>query len=494
MQHLQTLRSIIFIIGIFLLLFGLTMVIPMVVNFDREWKIFSTGIIITCTFGTLFTLLGKVNKLHGISVVFIATSCIWIVLSLFAAIPFYLSNFSYVDSLFEAISGITTTGATILNNVETQSPGILLWRAMLHSIGGLGIITTGIAIFPMFKIFSLNNLLYSEYSDAVKKRLPHIRSVVIYIMIIYYSLILLCIFSYYLAGMSLFDSVCHGMSTVSTGGFANYNDSIGHYNNPILEVITIVFMILGSLPFLSYLKIIKRLDIYHDEQVSYFIGITLVSFLFAALWLYGNVDLEVSKSFRYSTFTITSLVTSTGYTVCDYVGWGFISVLTFFLTFIGGCCGSASGGIKIFRLIVILKSIKNYFHNILNSNTNNKIKFNNQILKSSEVHSVFMFFAIYILTFTIASIVMSYLNNADFITSISSVSAMLTNAGPGFSNLVGPLGNYSSFSDKVKLFLSLLMLLGRLEILPIYFCISQLILKIACHKGLSSKQLKDISS
>ncbi|MCJ7454501.1 MAG: TrkH family potassium uptake protein [Wolbachia endosymbiont of Homalodisca vitripennis] len=351
---------------------------------------------------------------------------------------------------------------------------------MLHGIGGFGITTVGIAIFPIFKVLSLNNLLYSEYSDALKRKLPHTRSVVIHIAEIYYCLILLCIFSYYLAGMPLFDAVCHGMSAVSTGGFANYNDSIGYYNNPILEVITIIFMILGSLPFLSYLKIIRRLDVCYDEQVSYFIKIVIISSLFAYFWLYKNFDLGVFLSFRYSTFTITSFITSTGYVMCNYLNWSFISVLAFFLAFIGGCGGSASGGIKIFRLVIFLKSIRNYFSSLLNPSESDRVKLNGKILENDEVQSVFTFFAIYMLTFTISSIVMSYLSNADFITSISSVSAMLTNSGTGFSNLIGPSGNYSSFSGGVKLFLSFLMLLGRLEILPIYFCIGSLYWKL-CH-------------
>ncbi|MDN5247965.1 MAG: TrkH family potassium uptake protein [Wolbachia endosymbiont of Tyrophagus putrescentiae] len=447
------------------------MIIPMVIDPQHEWKLFGVGFIITCTSGIIFTLLGKISRLHGISAVFITTSCVWLTLSLFAAIPFYLNGYSYIDALFEAVSGITTTGATILNDVEAQSAGILMWRAMLHSIGGLGIVTTGIAIFPMFKIFSLNNLLYSEYSDAIKKRLPHIRNVVIHITIIYYALILLCIFSYYLAGMPLFDSICHGMSTVSTGGFSNYNDSIGHYNSPILEVITIIFMILGSLPFLSYLKIVKQLDIYHDDQVSYFFVIAIISSLLACYWLLVNVNLEIWQSFRYGIFTVVSLLTSTGHSTYSNLNWGLISVLTFFLTFIGGCSGSASGGIKIFRIVVMLKSIKNYFNTILSEDACNAVKFNKRNLESDEVHTVLIFFAVYILTFAASSVIMSYLSNADFITSISAVSAMLTNSGPGFSSLIGPSGNYSSFSNEVKLFLSFLMLIGRLEILPVYFCI-----------------------
>ncbi|NSX83448.1 TrkH family potassium uptake protein [Wolbachia endosymbiont of Atemnus politus] len=477
-QRLQTLRSIVFIVGVFVLLFSLTMVIPAVTNeyLGYEWKNFLAGFIITCTSGATFVLLGKLSRLHGMPAIFAITSCTWIALSLFAAIPFCLDNLSYVDALFETISGFTTTGATVFSDVERLSPGILLWRAMLHGIGGFGIITIGIAVFPMLKVLGLNNLLYSECSDATKKRLPNTRSVVIHITAVYYGLTLLCVFSYYLAGMPLFDAICHGMSAVSTGGFANYNDSIGHYNDPILEAITIIFTILGSLPFLSYLEIIGRLDIRHDEQVFYFVRIVVISSLFACFWLYKSVDLGVSSSLRYGTFTITSFITSTGYVMCNYVDWSFVSVLAFFLTFVGGCGGSASGGIKVFRLIVFLRSIENRFRLLLNPDADDRVKFNGKILESDEVLSIFTFFAIYILTFAISSIVMSYLSNTDFITSISAVSATLTNSGPGFSNLIGPAGNYSSFSSGVKLFLSFLMLLGRLEILPIYFCIGNLFL------------------
>ncbi|MDM8334993.1 TrkH family potassium uptake protein [Wolbachia pipientis] len=477
-HHLQTFRSVVFIVGVFLLLFSLIMVIPAITNkcLSYEWKNFLAGFIITSTSGATFILLGRLIRLHGMPAIFAITSCTWVALSLFAAIPFYLDNLSYVDALFETVSGLTTTGATVFSDVEKQSPGILLWRAMLHGIGGFGIITVGIAVFPMLKVLSLNNLLYSEYSDATKRRLPNTRSVMIHATAIYYGLILLCIFFYYLAGMPLFDAICHGMSAVSTGGFANYNDSIGHYNDPILKAITIIFMILGSLPFLSYLRIIGRLYIYHDEQVFYFVRIVIVSSLFAYFCLYKNVNLGISLSFIDSTFTITSFITSTGYVVCNYVDWSFISVLAFFLTFVGGCGGSASGGIKVFRLIVFLRSIGNHFHLLLNPDADNRVKFNDKTLENDEVRSVFTFFAIYILTFAISSIVMSYLSNTDFVTSISSVSATLTNSGPGFSNLIGPSGNYSSFSNEVKLFLSFLMLLGRLEILPIYFCIGSLFL------------------
>lgn len=482
MYCLQTIRSIVFIIGIFLLLLSVMMTIPMIINFNHKWENFSRGFSITLVFGIACILIGKFKQLQSISKVFITVGCVWVILALFAAIPFYLDNLSYTDALFEAISGLTTTGATIFNNVEKQSPGILLWRAILHSVGGIGILTTGTAIFPNLKIFKLSHLSYFIHSEDTTRTLPHIRSIILYTTLIYYGLILVCILFYYLAGMSLFDSICHGMSTVSTGGFSNYSDSIGHYNNPTLEVITIIFMILGSLPFLSYLKVIKRLNafhlhsnVFHDEQVSFFIRVIIVSSLLTCFWSYRNIDLEISKLFRYSIFTIISLMTSTGHAIHNNIDWLFISVLTFFLTFIGGCSGSSSGGIKIFRIIILLKSIKKHCISLRNSNENYTITFNEKILEQEEINSVLIFFSIYVLTFATSSTIMAYLSNTDFLTSITSVSAMITNSGPGFTNLIGPSGNYSFFSNEVKLFLAFLMLVGRLEMLPIYFCLYNLV-------------------
>ncbi len=195
-QHLQTLRSIAFIVGVFLLVFSLTMVIPAITNkyLGYEWKNFLAGFVITCISDAIFVLLGKLSKLHGMPVVFAITSCAWIALSLFTAIPFYLDSLDYVDALFETISGFTTTGAAVFSDVEKLSPGILLWRAMLHGIGGFGIITIGIAVFPMLRVLSLSNFLYSECSDVTKRRLPNTRSVVIHATAIYYGLILLSYF------------------------------------------------------------------------------------------------------------------------------------------------------------------------------------------------------------------------------------------------------------------------------------------------------------
>ncbi|WP_333023288.1 TrkH family potassium uptake protein [Wolbachia endosymbiont of Pentidionis agamae] len=455
------------------------MTIPMNVNYylGYNWENFVIGSIITSLSGTSAFLFGKLSKPQG-TAIFIITSSSWSILSIFAAIPFYFDNLSYIDSLFEAISGITTTGATILSDIESKSPGILLWRAILHSIGGFGIIAAGIAIFPSFKTLGLNNLLYSEYSDALKQRLPNIRSVVINITLIYYGLIFFCIFFYYMAGMSFFDSICHGMSTVSTGGFANYNDAIGHYNSAKIEVITIIFMILGSLPFLSYLKIIKSFHIYYDEQISFFIRIIIFSSIFVCIWTYFNVsNVSQTLGFRRAIFTNVSIITSTGHTIYDYTQWSFVSILTFFLSFIGGCGGSASGGIKVFRIIILIKLIKNYIYTILKEEKNLEISINNKILMDKDIRSVYMFFLIYIMTFAVSSVIMCYISKSDFLTSISSVSAMLTNLGPGFSKFIGPDGNYSIFSDLAKLFLSFLMILGRLEILPIYICFFSLFSK-----------------
>ncbi len=206
----------------------------------------------------------------------------------------------------------------------------------------------------------------------------------------------------------------------------------------------------------------------------YFLGTIILASLLAFLWLYGESDLKALDSVRYGTFTIVSLITSTGYTLSRYTDSGFVAVLTFLLTFIGGCNGSASGGIKIFRIIVLFKSMKSYLKNTLGIKSSIEVKFNKKIITDNEILAILIFFVIYILTFAISSILMAYLSKADFLTSISSVSATLTNSGPRIGNVIGSSDDYSFFNNEVKLFLSFLMILGRLEILPIYFFIYSL--------------------
>ncbi|WP_339046971.1 TrkH family potassium uptake protein [Candidatus Mesenet endosymbiont of Phosphuga atrata] len=486
---LKDLRSIVFIIGILLLPLSIIMTIPAVTNllFGYEWKGFIISSAITLFFSIVFSLLGKLSKLNSVKD-FAVTSCVWFVLPLFAAIPFlFETSISYVDAVFETISGITTTGATILSHLHEKSPGILLWRAILSGIGGLGIITIGIIIFPSLKFAGLRNLLASESSEVAKKKLPNIVHTVAHITIVYCIFIFLCILLYYFAGMSIFDAICHGISTVSTGGFANYDDSLAHYNSIKIEIIAVTFMLLGACPFLTYLKMTKRLYFY-DEQILYFIGIIIVSVLITFIWIhFSNICLDNKTDrdfilFRYSIFSIVSLTTSAGFTICDYSNWCFIVVFAFFLTLIGGCSGSTSGGVKIFRIVVLIKAVKAYFHDVVNPNETNVVKLNGKILEDEEIKSIFIYFFLYISIFTIATIAMSFISKVDFITSLSAISAALTNSGPGFGAIIGPSGNYATFSNSTKLLLSLVMLIGRLEILPVFAFLSSVFYKLSKDK------------
>lgn len=476
---LKDLRSIIFVIGILLFPLSIIMTIPAITNllFGYEWKGFIISSAITLFFSIVFSSLGKLSRLNSVKD-FAVTSCTWCILPLFAAIPFlFETSISYIDAVFEAISGITTTGATVLNHLHKKSPGILLWRAILSGVGGLGIITIGIIIFPSLKLAGPRNLLASESSEVAKKKLPNVVHTIMHITLIYCILIFLCILLYYFAGMSIFDAICHGISTVSTGGFANYDDSLAHYNSINIEIIAVTFMLLGACPFLTYFKI-TRGSYFYDEQILYFIGIIIISVLITFIWIHfssiclnNKIDRDFTL-FRYSIFSIISLATSAGFTICDYGNWCFITVFAFFLTLVGGCSGSTSGGIKVFRIVVLIKAVKAYFYDVVNPNKTNIVKLNGKILEDEEIKSIFIYFFLYISTFTIATIAMSFISKADFITSLSAVSATLTNSGPGFGVVIGPSGNYATFSSSTKLLLSLVMLIGRLEILPVFAFLS----------------------
>lgn len=482
----KDLRSIVFIIGILLLPLSIIMIIPAITNilFGYRWQGFIISSIITLFFSIIFSLLGKLSKLNSVKD-FAVTSCVWFILPLFAAIPFlFETSISYTDAVFEAVSGMTTTGATVLSHLHEKSPGILLWRAILSGIGGLGIITIGVIIFPSLKLAGPRNLLASESSEVAKKKLPNVVLTVIHITAIYCILIFLCTSCYYFAGMSIFDAICHGISTVSTSGFANYDDSLAHYNSIKVEIIAVIFMILGACPFLTYLKITKR-QYFYDEQISYFIGIVVISVLTTFIWIHFSsicLDNKIDRDFtllRYSAFSIISLITSTGFTICDYGDWCFIVVFAFFLTLIGGCSGSTSSGIKMFRVIVLVRTVKAYFCDVVKSNETNVIKLNGKILEDEEIKSIFIYFFLYISIFTIAAIAMSFISKAGFTTSLSAVSATLTNSGPGFGVIVGPSGNYATFSNSTKLLLSLVMLVGRLEILPVFVFLSSIFYRLS---------------
>ena len=477
----KDLRSVIFIVGIFSLVFSLLMLVPVTLNYytGYTWQNFLYSCFFTLFFSLACILYGKLSRLKKTEV-FIVTSSVWIILSIMSAIPFMFEmKISFADAFFEAVSGLTTTGATVLTNLQNKSPGILMWRSLLNAIGGLGIIVTGIFLLPCLKVISLHGLYCSESSDTSKKFKYGIVKSSMYIFIIYCALITLCSMLYWITGMSGFDAICHAMSTVSTGGFSNYDSSLQHFNSIYVEVIAIVFMLLSSCPFIVYLKIITRQRCYDEQVMSFFIIVCFSSIISIVSCYFDGVisSFSLFDILRYSIFSVVTLSTSTGFVNYDYNNWHFFSVFGIFIMLVGGCSGSTNSGIKVYRIVLLTKALIAYISDCVHPSKVRAIRYNRREVDSNSIYNVGVFFFLYIFILFIGCIVVA-ISGVDFITAFSAVSAVLSNTGPGMGNIIGPSANYGSLLPSVKLFLSFLMLMGRLEIIPffasIYLIVSSL--------------------
>jgi len=401
----------------------------------------------------------------------------WVVISAFSALPLYFSemNLRYVQALFEAISGYTTTGATVMVGLDNAPPGILLWRAIMQWVGGVGIIGFGIIILPMLGIGGMQ-FFKGESADSSEKILPRVTQIARVIIGVYIMLTTACAFAYWLFGMSAFDAICHAMTTVSTAGLANYDASFGYFNNVGIEVTAIIFMCAGALPFLAYYKAGAKgiSQFWKDSQIRWFVYILGGSILLLTAWLCmeqpSNPELLSNGKFspwlalRHSAFNLTSLMTTTGYTTADYGLWGgFSMVLFFFVIFIGGCSGSSSGGLKIFRVQILFETAKSQIHRLINPHGVFKPQYNHKNIPDPIVTSVLSFSFLFVVTYAVVVLLLAA-TGVDFITATSTAIATVANAGPGFGSIAGPVGNYSSFGDASLLVYCLSMLIGRVEI------------------------------
>ena len=409
----------------------------------------------------------KQKTLIKIRQAFALTILSWVAIAFFACLPFIFSsaNLNYTDAFFESISGITTTGATVINNLDRLDHGILLWRSLLQWFGGIGIIVLAMAILPTLQIGGMQ-LLHMEQDDPYEKTLPKINQFIIEIFILYSCLTIICSILYYIFGMNAFDSVTHAMTTISTGGFSNHNSSFAYFNSFNVEIISVIFMIIGSLPFVLFLKFLHgdQKSIYKDDQIKLFFSLLFILIIITSFWLYTNINNDLSHSIRISLFNITSILTGTGYTSDNYNMWGsFGFVIMIIIMFIGGCAGSTTGGIKIFRLQLLFRGAKTQIKKLTQPHGVFVTTFNGRTVTDDTYNSIMGFFFIYILIFILASISLSFFN-LDFITAFSSAASAISNVGPGLGAEIGPTSNYSSLPSGAKWVLSFTMLIGRLEL------------------------------
>jgi len=467
-------KTVFFLIGILLIVLGLSMLAPYSIQviYEENSHSFISSSFVTIFIGVLCILANLEKDLKlSLRQTFLFSTLAWVTVAIFGSLPFILSNqtFSFSDAFFESMSGITTTGATIISDLDNSPKSILLWRAIMQWLGGIGIVVMAITILPLLKVGGMQ-LFKMEGPDSTEKILPRTIEVAAIIISTYIVLTLFCGFFYWIFGMTVFDSVCHAMTTIATGGFSTHNDSIGFFKNSNIEIVASLFIILGSIPFISYLKFSQgnRKIFFQDVQIKGLIYLLIFSTIIMFLYLlFINYQGNLFEKIRISSFNVISILSGTGYVTDDFGLWGKFSLIFFlFLMFIGGCAGSTACGIKIFRLQMLLIFLKNQVKKLIYPNSVIITKYNNQKISDDFIRSVIIFIFSFLFIFLIIAMLLS-ISGLDFVTSISGAASSISNVGPGLGEIIGPDGNYKSLPDLSKWILATGMLLGRLELFAV---------------------------
>ena len=464
-------KTVFFTLGILQIILGVSMFIPIIAQFvysEVDSSFFGASII-TIVFGTLFFLsnLDHDRKL-SLQQAFLLTALSWLNIAIFGSLPFIFSTIelTITDAFFESMSGITTTGSTIISNLENTPKGILLWRAILQWLGGIGIIVMAITLMPIMNVGGMQLFKISS-NDSSEKILPKSKEIALRLIYIYSGLTVLCAFTYWIFGMGKFDSLTHSMTTIATGGFSNYNQSIGYFNSIPIEISSMIFIILGSLPFIAYIKFISgdKQIFLKDIQIKTFIKIIIATIIILSIYLLITNGNEFSL--RSISFNTISILTGTGYVSAEFDGWGSFPLTLFFaLMFIGGCAGSTTCGVKIFRVQILYLFITNQLKKIIYPKGVFVIKYDQNSVDDKFIASIISFIYFYFVIFFILAAILS-LTGLDFITAISGAATSISNVGPGLGPIIGPNGDFSSLPDISKWVLTVGMILGRLELFAI---------------------------
>ncbi|MGH1350337.1 MAG: TrkH family potassium uptake protein [Methyloligellaceae bacterium] len=464
-------RPILLVIGVLLATLGVAMMIPAFFDLasgNPDWVVFVFSSIITIFVGVgLAIATSGGGKDLSIREAFILTSFSWLSLAAFGAIPFAISSLemTWADAFFESMSGLTTTGATVLTKLDDAPRGILIWRALLQWLGGIGIIVMAMAVLPMLQIGGMQ-LFRTEGFDTSEKILPRATQISGSLTGIYLFFTLVCFIGYSLAGMGLFDAAVHSMTTIATGGYSSHDLSIGYFNSLAVEVNCMIFMVIGSIPFLLYIKGGLR-PLLVDQQVRGFL-VALAVFIFILSFQQSWVNgMDFGTALRYSSFNIISIMTGTGYASIDYTLWGaFASSVMFFVMFVGGCSGSTSCGIKIFRFQIIIAAIEYRVKTLIYPSGMFSAHYNNRPIPAQVTTSVMSFLFLFVVSFFTLSLLLE-LMGLDAVTAMSAAGSALANVGPGLGKIVGPAGHYGTLPEMAKWLLSFAMLLGRLELFAV---------------------------
>lgn len=469
------------VFGINLLVLSVMMLMPALMVFAGQQSntgVFLISSLITASIGVvLFFHHRKGVQQLTTQKVFLITAINWIGVSAFASIPFIFSNLhlSVVDAVFESVSGITTTGSTVLSGLDSMSRDILLWRSLCQWLGGIGIIAMAVTILPFLRVGGMR-LFKTESSAWSDKTTPRLRVQLKYLISVYVLLTVLCALYYLFFGMGLFDAINHAMTTISTGGYSTYDASIGHFQSGYILMGAVLFMVLGGMPFTFYvhLLITQRVSFTGDAQIKAYLTLLFIAGMFMAIYLYLHGLATFPEALLHGFLNTASIMTTTGYASTDYSLWGSgAAALFFFLTFVGGCSGSTSGGIKIFRFQLFWLYLKEQVIQSVHPNAVVSLEYNHRKVTEDVISSSISFMYMAMWSYALLTLVLA-LCGLDLVTSSTGALTALMNVGPGLGEIIGPAGNFQSLPDLAKWALSFGMLLGRLEYLTLYILVTPL--------------------
>jgi trk system potassium uptake protein TrkH len=467
------LRPVGYVVGLMVMTLGLAMLLPMAVDLAEgsgHWTVFAESALLTILVGGLVSLSCRNAVQEGLTIqqTFLVTTLVWMTLPIFGALPFMMgaTEARVVDAVFEAMSGLTTTGATVFTGLETLPKGLLLWRGLLQWLGGIGIIVVAMVFLPELRVGGMQ-IFRSEGFDTLGKILPRATEISSSISIIYIGITLTCALAYMVTGMDAFDATVHAFTTVATGGFSTYDASFGAFSGSA-EWVATVFMILAALPFVRYVQLMSGgASILEDRQVRSFLILIAGLSLMTALVLWQRFGLPAEQSLREAAFNITSIISGTGYASVNYMTWGsFLVSVFFFIGLIGGCAGSTSCSIKVFRYQLLFASIRTQLQRIYAPHGVFTPRYNGRPVTDDVLNSVMSFFVFFIVSLGLLAVALG-LTGLDFTTSVSGAAAALANIGPGLGEIIGPAGNYATLNDVAKWLLTIGMLVGRLELFAI---------------------------
>ncbi|WP_182085555.1 TrkH family potassium uptake protein [Aureimonas sp. ME7] len=455
------------------------MLLPALVDLsdgNRDWIVFvGTG----TTVAAICSLVAVATRGAGVRPTprfgFLLVTTIWLVSVFVGTLPLYFAEteLSFAAAVFESMSGLTTTGATVISGLDALPRGLLLWRSLLNFLGGIGIVGMAILILPSLRVGGLA-LFKLESSDRSGKLLPRVSQLAAGIVAIYGAMTLLCALLYFALGMSLFDAVNHAMSTLATGGFSTHDESIGFFESDAILMVATVFMIAGSLPFVLFIRFFlpRRFQRWRDPQVTLFLVLCLVlSLVLAATRVVIN-EVPIGEALISATFNLVSVITTTGFVSEDFTLWSNAAIGIFFLAmFIGGCAGSTAGGIKVNRIIILYELVRASFGQVIRPHSVQRLKYGRDDISIETIQSVTIFIFLFFLSLLVGTTVLS-MCGLELLTAFSASLTAVGNVGPGFGPAVGPAGNFSSVSDPALWILSFLMLIGRLEIVTVLVILS----------------------